>query len=49
MGCCKSPRYGLIVDVSVRDHVLLLRLCLRPIVSEAIGFGNGDEGEFYFW
>lgn len=44
-----SPRYGLIIDVSVRDHVLLLlRLCLRHIVSEAIGLGNGDGGEFYF-
>lgn len=43
-----SPRYGLIIDVSVRDHVvLLLRLCLRAIFSEAIGLGNGDVNEFY--
>ncbi|KAL8099321.1 hypothetical protein AgCh_031832 [Apium graveolens] len=42
-----SPRYGLIIDVSVRDHVLLLlRFCLRPIVTEAIALSNGDE--FYF-
>lgn len=41
-----SPRYGLIIDVSVTDHVLLLlRLCLRPIVSEALGFHGG---QFYF-
>lgn len=41
-----SPRYGLIIDVSLGDHVvLLLRLCLRAIVCEANGL---DTDEFYF-
>lgn len=44
-----SPRYGLIIDFSLRDHVLLLfNLCLRSIVSEAIGLGIGDGHQFYF-
>lgn len=41
-----SPRYGLVIDVSVSGHVVLLfKLCLRAIVSEALGLR--DVNEFY--
>ncbi|XP_021898262.1 U11/U12 small nuclear ribonucleoprotein 48 kDa protein [Carica papaya] len=33
-----SPRYGVIIDVYMRDHMsVLFRLCLRAIVREAFG------------
>ncbi|KAL3838378.1 hypothetical protein ACJIZ3_022969 [Penstemon smallii] len=33
-----SPKYGVIIDYAMRDHVLLLvRLCLKAIVREAFG------------
>ncbi|KAG7020854.1 U11/U12 small nuclear ribonucleoprotein 48 kDa protein [Cucurbita argyrosperma subsp. argyrosperma] len=46
-----SPRYGVIIDVAMRDHIFLLfRLCFMAISKEAMGFqialenGNGMEG-----
>lgn len=42
-----SPRYGVVIDVSVRDHILLLlRLCLKAITSEATGLVNTGIHEF---
>ncbi|KAL0402565.1 UNVERIFIED_CONTAM: U11/U12 small nuclear ribonucleoprotein [Sesamum latifolium] len=36
-----SPRYGVIIDFSMRDHVVLLvRLCLKLIVREAFGLAG---------
>ncbi|KAK9291613.1 hypothetical protein L1049_019562 [Liquidambar formosana] len=33
-----SPRYGVVIDVPMKDHIFLLfRLCLKAIVREAIG------------
>ncbi|KAA8538945.1 hypothetical protein F0562_025637 [Nyssa sinensis] len=33
-----SPRYGIVIDVPMRDHmVLLFRLCLKAITREAVG------------
>lgn len=44
-----SPRYGLIIDCSMRDHVVLLvKLCLKVIVEEAhelAGFTRSSNGE----
>ncbi|KAE8653591.1 U11/U12 small nuclear ribonucleoprotein 48 kDa protein isoform X2 [Cucumis sativus] len=47
-----SPRYGVVIDVALRDHIFLLfRLCFMAIYKEALGFqvalekGNGMEGE----
>ncbi|XP_050937599.1 U11/U12 small nuclear ribonucleoprotein 48 kDa protein isoform X2 [Cucumis melo] len=46
-----SPRYGVVIDVALRDHIFLLfRLCFMAIYKEALGFqvalekGNGMEG-----
>lgn len=46
-----SPRYGVVIDVAMRDHIFLLfRLCFMAIYKEALGFqialvnGNGIEG-----
>ncbi|KAK4433121.1 U11/U12 small nuclear ribonucleoprotein [Sesamum alatum] len=36
-----SPRYGVIIDFAMRDHVVLLvRLCLKVIVREAFGLAG---------
>ncbi|KAL0298561.1 UNVERIFIED_CONTAM: U11/U12 small nuclear ribonucleoprotein [Sesamum radiatum] len=36
-----SPRYGVIIDFAMRDHVVLLvRLCLKLIVREAFGLAG---------
>ncbi|KAL1827075.1 hypothetical protein ACET3Z_005487 [Daucus carota] len=44
-----APSYGLVIDVSVKDHVvLLLRSCLRPILTEAVALSDGDVNQFYF-
>lgn len=41
-----SPRYGVIIDCAMRDHVVLLvKLCLKAIVGEAlelVGFKHSD-------
>lgn len=46
-----SPRYGVVIDVAMRDHIFLLfTLCFMAISKEALGFrialenGNGVEG-----
>lgn len=45
-----SPRYGVVIDVAMRDHILpLFRLCFMAILKEAVGFQialeNGNEME----
>ncbi|KAI3459065.1 hypothetical protein Pfo_015728 [Paulownia fortunei] len=43
-----SPRYGVIIDFAMRDHVVLLvRLCLKVIVREAFGLAGvmSSDGE----
>ncbi|KAG8380384.1 hypothetical protein BUALT_Bualt06G0009800 [Buddleja alternifolia] len=43
-----SPRYGIIIDFAMRDHVVLLvRLCLKAIVRETYGLAgvNFSDGE----
>ncbi|CAK9137733.1 unnamed protein product [Ilex paraguariensis] len=36
-----SPRYGAVIDVPMRDHIVLLfRLCLKAIIGEAIGLAD---------
>ncbi|KAM7532147.1 hypothetical protein LguiB_035557 [Lonicera macranthoides] len=33
-----SPRYGIVIDAAMRDHIVLLfRLCLKAITREAVG------------
>lgn len=40
-----SPRYGVVIDTAMRDHIFLLcRLCLKAIVKEALNLvGNRDS------
>ncbi|XP_057962841.1 U11/U12 small nuclear ribonucleoprotein 48 kDa protein [Malania oleifera] len=36
-----SPRYGIVIDAPMSDHIFLLfRLCLKAVVREAIGFAG---------
>lgn len=50
-----SPFYGVVIDVYMRDHILLLfRLCFKAIVREAIGYlvsisgGDTTSGKYRF-
>ncbi|KAL7585038.1 U11/U12 small nuclear ribonucleoprotein 48 kDa protein [Lactuca sativa] len=50
-----SPFYGVVIDVFMRDHILLLfRLCLKAIAREAAGYlvsiskGDPKDGKFCF-
>ncbi|KAL2482108.1 U11/U12 small nuclear ribonucleoprotein 48 kDa protein [Forsythia ovata] len=37
----ESPKYGVVIDFAMRDHmVLLVRLCLKAIVKEAFGLAG---------
>ncbi|XP_004302118.1 PREDICTED: U11/U12 small nuclear ribonucleoprotein 48 kDa protein [Fragaria vesca subsp. vesca] len=41
-----SPKYGIVIDVPMGDHiVLLITLCLRAIVREALGKVNDRDSE----
>ncbi|CAI9090952.1 OLC1v1025852C1 [Oldenlandia corymbosa var. corymbosa] len=36
-----SPRYGVVIDSTMRDHIVLLfKLCLKAIIREAISFSG---------
>lgn len=51
-----SPNYGIIIDLAMADHIVLLfKLCLKAIITEATGFANsiftekelcGDKRDF---
>ncbi|KAL5540581.1 hypothetical protein UlMin_043530 [Ulmus minor] len=41
-----SPRYGIVIDVAMRDHVFLLcRLCLKAIIREACSLADNRDSE----
>uniref|UniRef100_A0A7N1A9E1 CHHC U11-48K-type domain-containing protein n=1 Tax=Kalanchoe fedtschenkoi TaxID=63787 RepID=A0A7N1A9E1_KALFE len=41
-----SPRYGVVIDKAMRDHiVLLLKLCLRPMAKEAYRLVKSQMGQ----
>ncbi|KAF3435036.1 hypothetical protein FNV43_RR22123 [Rhamnella rubrinervis] len=42
----KSPRYGVVIDVAMRDHIVLLfSLCLKAIRMEALTLSSNPKSE----